>query len=115
MFLEASGGSNGDIAYLESPSLTAGSTLEFWYHCYGSNIGSLSVEIQSPADTGSWTPLSSVCDSSSSDNIWKQKQISTSVYTGAVRVRFKGERGSGYRGDVAIDDVTITLPVEARV
>ena len=107
--LEEGGGGGGGGASLSGVSAL---DVSFWYHCYGSNIGSLSFEIQSPADTGSWTSLSSVCDSSSSDNVWKQKQVSTSAYSGAVRVRFKGVRGSGYPwvdgGDVAVDAVTIT-------
>ena len=42
MFLETSGGSTGATAYLESPSLSGVFSLDvsFWYHCYGSSIGS---------------------------------------------------------------------------
>ena len=45
MYIEATGKSKGDKAQLLSPRYpkTTGRCLEFWYHMYGSDIGTLTV------------------------------------------------------------------------
>jgi hypothetical protein len=47
MFLETSQGNQGDESHLHSPFFTGVSNVSFFYHMYGSSMGSLSVETHS--------------------------------------------------------------------
>ncbi|XP_071956926.1 MAM and LDL-receptor class A domain-containing protein 2-like [Antedon mediterranea] len=96
---------NGDVAQLYSPTYKAraGSVcLEFWYHMYGPNIGSLNIYQQKNGI------VSSVLWSKSSNEgiIWNIDQLSLTA-DADFQVVFEGITGNGARGDIAIDDVTI--------
>ena len=96
------------IAWLQSPSFEeAVSRVTFYYHMYGSDMGALALETS--ADGVAWNPVWSITGqqhASGSAN-WTRKQIDLSG--GTVRkIRFKGTTGAGYRGDMAIDQVTVT-------
>lgn len=96
----------GDTAQLTSPVLSPtsakGSCLKFWYHMFGPNIGTLNLYLQTAnGKTLFWSKTSSQGDS------WKQTQrtvISNIDYT----LSFVGVVGSGYQGDIAIDDVSLS-------
>ena len=96
------------IAWLQSPRFEeAVSRVTFYYHMYGSDMGALALETS--ADGVAWNPVWSITGqqhASGSAN-WTRKQIDLSG--GTVRkIRFKGTTGAGYRGDMAIDQVTVT-------
>jgi len=57
MYLEASGKETGDRATLLSPSFESTSIVvfAFWYHMYGSGMGSLTLE--ATEDGTVWVPL----------------------------------------------------------
>jgi PKD repeat protein len=96
-------------AELLSPTLSTDGasnlTLSFWYHMYGSAMGSLHVDV---SVNGVWqddvaTPLAG-----DQGNEWKQASVDLSAYAGSsVQLRFRGITGSSYRGDMAIDDVRL--------
>ena len=111
VYLETSSGQayeSGDVAILESSSLSSsGIQLSFKYHMYGSNMGTLSVDILS---AGSWI-----------NDIWstsgQQHTGNNSAYTAATidlssynvsKIRFRATAAGGYMGDMAIDDVVIS-------
>ncbi|WP_191907005.1 CARDB domain-containing protein [Adhaeribacter soli] len=111
-FTESSSGAAGAIAYLTSPciNLTGLTTpgMEFWYHMHGATTGSMEVEISTDGGT-TWTlvPGSAITgpQQTSATAPWQKKVVSFTGFTGTVQVRFKGTRGSGTSGDMAIDDV----------
>lgn len=107
----SSGGCNtaGNTATLESPSFTPGSfntTLEFYYHMYGTEMGTMYVDVYN----GTWF-----------NNVWnrvgQQHTSQTQAYTLATvnltgsgnvtQIRFRDVAAGGYRGDMAIDDIRI--------
>ena len=96
------------IAWLQSPSFEeAVSRVTFYYHLYGSDMGALALETS--ADGVAWNPVWSITGqqhASGSAN-WTRKQIDLSGGT-VHKIRFKGTTGAGYRGDMAIDQVTVT-------
>ena len=120
MYTEASGCYN-KVAYLVSPSMNfssyTGMVMEFWYHMYGQNMGSLSVEVST--DNGStWvsTPVWTISgqQQTSMTAPWTKATINLASYTGTgmstVKVRFKGVTGTTFYSDMAIDDVVIYAP-----
>ncbi|MEM9340248.1 MAG: T9SS type A sorting domain-containing protein, partial [Bacteroidota bacterium] len=115
MFLEAStNGSLGQIgsnatAILESPcidltSLTAANFV-FNYHMFGTNMGTLRVEVSE--DGTSWTQIWS--ESGNQGNSWFSTSLPLSSYIGStIKLRFRGTTGSSWRSDMAIDNISIT-------
>ncbi|MBT7144865.1 MAG: hypothetical protein HN894_16195, partial [Bacteroidetes bacterium] len=97
-------------AYLKSPSfsLSGNATLTFWYHMYGSTMGSLTVYISTNGGS-SYTQL--WYKSGDQGNSWQEATIDLSSYSGSSNVclRFKGETGSSYYSDIAIDDISVTV------
>ena len=97
------------VAILEGPILPLDSykeeKIEFWYHMYGSTMGVLYLEIN---DTGgSWIELWS--KSGDQGNQWYNAVVDLSSYSDSRKLRFRVVTSSGYRSDVALDDINITL------
>ena len=88
-----------------------GEQLSFYYHMYGADMGSLYVDVDRGAD-GTWDDLSiwsrTGQQHTSSSDTFSQGIVDLSSYTGTVRVRFRGVDGNDYRGDIAIDDISVT-------
>lgn len=106
-FLETSSPrTNGETAYLSSVpvDVTAGATLAFWYHSYGTTVQPISLQIVSCA-TG--TPTTLWTSDGSSQNLWRQAVVALPVQSNA-RLQFVGTVGGDFRGDVAIDDIAYT-------
>jgi len=112
VFLEtSSGGANtaGDTAYLEGPDIGGDNrTLTFYYHMYGSNMGTLNVDVYSGGswDNGVWSISGQQHTSSSA--AYTQATVNLGAYSGTIRVRFRAVAAGSYRGDMAIDDIEIT-------
>ena len=108
LYLETSyGNTPGKIAYLESPDFSgeAVSGMTFHYHLYGQQMGTLAVET---FDGSAWSPVWQITGQQHAGHTsaWTRKQINLSGKT-VRKIRFKGITGSGYRGDMAIDQVTV--------
>ncbi|MBP2832456.1 choice-of-anchor J domain-containing protein [Aquimarina sp. U1-2] len=111
-FTEASGNGTGfpnKIALLTSPCIDLtndiNSQLTFDYHMYGSNMGSLEIRI-STNDGNSWSTIWSQ-NGDQGDN-WNTQNIDLSAYNGTVvKLQIKGTTGSGFRSDMAIDNLNI--------
>ncbi|PWH84946.1 fibronectin type III domain-containing protein, partial [Brumimicrobium oceani] len=111
-YTEASNGITLDEAFLYTPSIDLTSltvpVLGFYYHMYGSNMGSLSVQVSS--DNGAtWTTEFNLSGQQQigGNEAWISENIVLSAYSGTVKVRFKGVRGAGYAGDIALDDISV--------
>ncbi|WP_124980058.1 GEVED domain-containing protein [Nonlabens xiamenensis] len=112
MFVEASSPyNNGRTAHLVSPCIDlAGATdprLGFRYHMLGvSTMGDLIVSI-SEDDGASWNQLWSRTGSQGS--AWNTGNVDLATYAGkSVRLRFTGTTTNQWRGDVAIDAISVT-------
>ncbi|MBN1766242.1 MAG: hypothetical protein JW860_13360 [Sedimentisphaerales bacterium] len=111
VYLETSSGYAyyaGDTAYLEGPDIDGTDReLSFYYHMYGSNIGTLNVDVYDGLwNNGVWS-LSGQQHSSSSDP-YTQAIVDLSGYTGTIKIRFRAVAAGGYRGDMVIDDIEVT-------
>ncbi len=88
-----------DIVSLTNP------VLNFKYHMYGGDMGSLEVEIATDSDS-SWRSVWS--KSGNQRNVWSDVSIDLSSYASEnPRFRFKGVVGGGWDSDIAIDAVQI--------
>lgn len=80
--------------------------LSFWYHMFGSNMGTLTV--QASTDNGStWNDLWTL--SGDQGDQWYNAVVNLSQYAlnPDVTLRFWGLTGSGYRSDMAIDLIEV--------
>lgn len=107
MYTEASSPrSRGDKARLISPTnpATAGSCVEFWYHMYGTDVGTLNVF----ARTGSTLPRRPIwSENGNQGNAWKVARktiVSTQPFeVGGANVFFAG----GSQGDQGVDPLAV--------
>ncbi len=112
LYVEASGNASPNKkAILSSPCIDLSdieaATFSFYYHMKGSDIGSLKVEARKDNED-SWTSVFSKSGSQGDD--WNKAEIDLTSYTGNpnVQLRFNTVTGSGYKGDVAIDAISLT-------
>ena len=111
-YTEATGASTGNDDYLSQTfDLTtyASPQISFYYHMYGSAMGTLYLEVNTG---GGWSSIFSVSGQQHGSNgaAWTQEVVDLSSYGGApsLQIRFHGERGSGYQSDMAIDVIEIS-------
>jgi len=114
MYTEASSNFN-NTSNLESPcfDLTSATSAQFsfYYHMYGSNMGTLNVDISTNAGLSYPTTLWSQTGQVQTSNgaAWNLVNIDLSAYLGqTIQIRFSGTTGSSYRSDMAIDDISLT-------
>jgi uncharacterized repeat protein (TIGR01451 family) len=101
-------------ASLLSPCLNVTSIgapeLSFSYHMFGDSMGGITVEA-STNNCLSWTPLTTISgqQQTSSSAAWKNKVVNIIQYAGRsnLRLRIRGETGTSYRSDMAVDDLVI--------
>ena len=84
-------------------NFSSGLQIDFWYHMYGSSMGSLYLEENT---SGSWNTIWS--KSGDQGNSWKNQVTNLSGYSGTGQLRFRVVTASSYRSDVALDDISIT-------
>jgi len=103
-YTEASYGGNDQDFFLEQSfaPVQASFSLSFYYHMYGSNMGSLTLEAQS--GTAAWQQLWTLAGDQGDE--WKV--VSLLVPSGTTALRFYGRTGNSYRSDICIDDLTVT-------
>ena len=84
-------------------SVTSGAGVQFWYHAFGQDVGTLTLEQESTVTPGMWivrwtipTPLA---------DQWRMATVSLGISN--PHLRFRYQAGGGFLGDIAIDDVAI--------
>jgi hypothetical protein len=113
MYVEASGSFANTTAVLNTPcynfrGLTA-PVFGFWYHMYGIEMGELHLDIH---DGNQWIADVIPAIIGNQGNQWLYKEVNLSGYTGnIVQLRFRAIVGTGYRSDIAIDDISIEEPI----
>ncbi|WP_052467157.1 choice-of-anchor D domain-containing protein [Psychroserpens damuponensis] len=116
VFTEASDPIFNDSFVLESPCFDLTSEtyalFSFYYHMYGAGMGDLFLEISTNGGysypTVLWSQTAGEVQTSSGQ-AWELENVNLSSYVGqSVKLRFRGETAGDYRGDMAIDDISIT-------
>ncbi|QNM85403.1 DUF11 domain-containing protein [Polaribacter pectinis] len=106
LFIEASNNS-GKKAWLEKEFDLTGkqkSQLNFDYHMYGSNMGTLNVLVNK---NGVLTNVFS--RSGDKGNAWQSTIADLSAFDGdVIKIRFEGIVGGNFRSDAAIDNISVT-------
>ncbi|MEO1030109.1 MAG: M14 family zinc carboxypeptidase [Bacteroidota bacterium] len=101
-------GSNATVI-LTSPCYVLSSeefnTFSFYYHMYGTDVGTLTLELSTDNGTN-WTNVFS--QSGNLGNTWNAQNIDLTSYIGqTVKLRFTGVTGNGWSSDIAIDQITL--------
>jgi|GEM_PF-5931173 len=112
LYTEASSGNSNKAFVIESPcfdmSQIAGANFKFDYHMFGSNIGNLKVDISTNGGS-SYTNLVPQINGSQG-NIWLNSSSNLASYlTNNVKIRITANTGSGFRSDIAIDNIVIEV------
>ncbi len=91
-----------DLSSLTNPEL------HFWYHMYGAEMGTLSV--QASTDGGNSWSADLWSMTGDQGNQWNEAVISLSSYAGETNVmfRFTGATGDNWHSDMAIDDFSVS-------
>ncbi|KAJ8022857.1 MAM and LDL-receptor class A domain-containing protein 2 [Holothuria leucospilota] len=115
MYVKTAFGSANSTARLTSSSQDAtdnqGLCLSFFYHMYGYNINTLSVFLS----TGGNEEVIFRRSQNQGNRWWRATAQIRSSST--WRIIFEGRRGTDYRGDIAIDDISIVAgpcPTEGK-
>ncbi|TKS56158.1 fibronectin type III domain-containing protein [Mesohalobacter halotolerans] len=113
MYTEASEGDAGDEAFLNLPQLDLSSLtnpfLTFFYHMFGDDMGTLSVEVKDVSDT-SYNEVFSISGEQQSGNAdaFIEQFVDLSAFSGqTVDIRFKAVRGPNFNSDIAIDEISV--------
>ena len=114
IYTEATWGSQGDVATIESPLIDiSGITnpaLRFWKHFHGADIDSFFVEVDT--GSGSQTIYATQSDGpqTAETDPWIEEVLDLSAFAGqTIRIRFKAIHGSGWEGDMALDDISVDV------
>ncbi|MEO9532381.1 MAG: fibronectin type III domain-containing protein [Crocinitomicaceae bacterium] len=110
VYLEVSGGANGASDTLYSPMIDLSSSnnetrLVFHWHMYGLQMGTMDVDIST--DGVNWTNEFTQTGQVQTDELdpWMTEAIDLVPYAGGpIWVRFVGTKGTGFEGDMAIDN-----------
>jgi hypothetical protein len=113
LYVEASNGNDNKMAILNSPCYDFSSLISpkfrFWYHMYGSQMGSLHLDIYSG---GQWVLDIMPSISGDQGNQWLFNEVDLTAYSGSiVKLRFRANTGTGFNSDIAIDDIEIFEPL----
>lgn len=108
-------GTNTD-ATLRTPQISLGTVsspeLSFWYHMFGTGIGSLQVQVKEAGASGPWTTVKTITgqQQSSQGAAWTNEIVSLTAWANdTIFIRFKAVRNSQFTqyADIAIDDIHV--------
>ncbi|MEQ8360467.1 MAG: T9SS type A sorting domain-containing protein [Cytophagales bacterium] len=114
VYSEASFGTTGNIAELYSPlidiSNLSAPQIEFYYHMFGTNIGTLDVEV---SDNGLWVNIFTLSGQQqlSETDPWTQVNVPFTTTDDTVQFRFLATRGGGLAGDISLDQFRVFQPI----
>ncbi|MDA9312321.1 fibronectin type III domain-containing protein, partial [Vicingaceae bacterium] len=112
LFLETSGGSLGDRDTLTSPAISVGATqtsltYTYWYHMAGASMGEMQVWVESNNVWDSLTTFSGAQQPATGSAWLLSSHVLTSYAGQDITLKFIGERGASFTGDMAIDDISV--------
>ena len=80
--------------------------LKFYYHMYGANSGTLTVDVFDGAwNLGVWSRSGQ--QHTGTTTPYTEGTVDLSNYTGMLRLRFRVVAAGSYRGDIAVDDISV--------
>ncbi|CAG9854433.1 unnamed protein product [Phyllotreta striolata] len=113
MYIESSTRVENDTARLISPVYDKTDDdvcLEFFYHMFGSTIGTLRAYVKPVNDSWSLDPKSAIFSKSGNQgDKWYRSYHHLGVMKDEFQIIIEGVRGSNYISDIAIDDVKVIL------
>ncbi|MBL4655690.1 MAG: T9SS type A sorting domain-containing protein [Bacteroidia bacterium] len=89
-------------------NLTACSTpaINFYYHMFGSDMGTMFLEVEAIPGSGTWTTLWTLAGDQG--DVWNLVNVSLIAYAGTtIQLRFRGVTGPSFQSDMAIDDINL--------
>lgn len=118
LYTEADQGTFGNFTNVVTPCIdltnqTGCMAWEFWYHLYGDQINMISVEVDDGMNNAQFTVIDTIMgqQQDSTTQPWKRFVLDLTPYVGTfVRLRLKAFRGTGVRGDMAVDDFKVFKP-----
>ncbi len=110
-YMEVSIVLNGEVVNLISPCIDLtglfAPKLNFWYHMWGAQIGTLSVDVLDA--TGTYVQVWTL--SGDQGNVWREALVDLTNYSGSIiKLRFRGQSLGCCAGDMAIDDINVYEP-----
>lgn len=114
LYIESSSPCYGTSALLYSPTFdlaaVGGMNMIFVYHMYGQSQGTMSIDASSDGGL-SWTTNLWTMSGDQGD-MWYQDTVSLTSYAGGnVIIRFRGDVGTDFYSDMAIDAITFYEPL----
>ncbi len=111
-FVEGSSNLNKTASMVATLDLTALSTadISFYYHMYGSTMGGVYLDVSTNSGTN-WTNLWNITGQqhTAETDAWTQATQSLDAYAGSsILLRFRGEVGTNFASDMALDTLSIT-------
>ncbi|XP_070543160.1 uncharacterized protein [Ptychodera flava] len=111
--IEASNRGVGSMARLETPSFDRMSPhycVHFFYHMYGKHIGSLNVFAEIIDNHRSVDSVLLWNETGQQGNEWLERKVLVNITDDIedFKIIFEGVRGPNFKGDIGVDDVTIT-------
>ena len=86
-------------------STTIYPSLNFWYHMYGANMGSMHLDVQ--VNGGAWQN-DFIPSWTGNSNQWQEKTVDLRPLNGQqVTLRIRGVMGAAFTSDMAVDDILI--------
>ena len=83
--------------------------LSFWYHMYGTGMGSLHVDV---LDNGIWTENIITPIQGNQGNSWKNMLVPLDAFIGrSINLRFRALTGADYMSDMCLDDIGVVETV----
>ena len=90
--------------------------LSFWYHMYGTSMGTMSVEVSTDGGATWGSPIWT--QSGDKGDVWLEANINLDAYANdSIHLRVTGVTGSSFTSDMAVDDFTFfdLLPNDAGI
>ncbi|CAH1155518.1 unnamed protein product [Phaedon cochleariae] len=111
MYIESSSKNENDTARLLSPvydKMDGEVCIEFFYHMFGSTIGSLRVYLRKASEKWNFNPKAVIFSKSGNQgDKWYRGYERLGKIDDDFQIIFEGVRGHGYVSDIAIDDIKI--------
>ncbi|GFR70351.1 MAM and LDL-receptor class A domain-containing protein 1-like [Elysia marginata] len=112
VFIDASGVPIGAKAQFISPPYNDAKIgdvcLHFFYFMYGSNVGALNLYVKSVTQSALGQPIWKMTGNQGQRWIQTEVTIRAASFKGAYQIIFEGIRGTNYRADIALDDISFT-------
>lgn len=84
--------------------------VRFYYHMYGATMGTMSVDVDTNG-LGNWV-LNVGAPVTANVNQWQFREVDLTAYAGrpSVRIRIRGNTGTSFTSDMAVDDIEVYEP-----